>query len=76
MFKKATLIKPEKSNRIGEKIKRIRVKILSKKRTLQGHRTRRFERFQTFSLDARLILDIKHTLLDRFLACMKPASIT
>jgi len=34
------------------------------------------ETFQTFSLDLRAQLPIKTLLLDRFLACMKPASIT
>jgi hypothetical protein len=35
-----------------------------------------FEAFQTFSLDRREELPIRKLLLDRFLACMKPASIT
>ena len=34
------------------------------------------KRFQFFSLDAGAELLIKGSLLDRFLACMKPASIT
>ena len=32
--------------------------------------------YQTFSLDADARLLIRESLLDRFLACMKPASIT
>ncbi|OIQ34087.1 MAG: hypothetical protein BM559_07760 [Roseobacter sp. MedPE-SWchi] len=32
--------------------------------------------FKTFSLDEQAELLIKGSLLDRFLACMKPASIT
>ena len=35
-----------------------------------------FTSFQTFSLDAAAELLITGALLDRFLACMKPASIT
>jgi hypothetical protein len=35
-----------------------------------------FSYFQTFSLDEGTELLIKDALLDRFLACMKPASIT
>jgi hypothetical protein len=35
-----------------------------------------FVTFQTFSLDAGAQLLITRPLLDRFLACMKPASIT
>jgi hypothetical protein len=35
-----------------------------------------FVTFQTFSLDAGAQLLITAALLDRFLACMKPASIT
>ncbi|MDG1862931.1 MAG: hypothetical protein P8J02_06940, partial [Yoonia sp.] len=34
------------------------------------------ETFQIFSLDLRKLLLVKISLLDRFLACMKPASIT
>jgi hypothetical protein len=34
------------------------------------------EPFQTFSLDTGNVARIKSALLDRFLACMKPASIT
>ena len=41
-----------------------------------GHVTPAASDFQTFSLDAGLIIGIKCALLDRFLACMKPASIT
>jgi hypothetical protein len=37
---------------------------------------RRFQSFQTFSLATGEQLRIKELLLDRFLACMKPASIT
>jgi hypothetical protein len=40
------------------------------------HRTDDFSCFQTFSLDEGGELRIKGALLDRFLACMKPASIT
>ncbi|MEO1106560.1 MAG: hypothetical protein AAFX90_01420 [Pseudomonadota bacterium] len=40
------------------------------------HRTDDFSYFQTFSLDEGMELLIKVSLLDRFLACMKPASIT
>jgi hypothetical protein len=36
----------------------------------------RFPSFQTFSLEAETGLLITKALLDRFLACMKPASIT
>jgi hypothetical protein len=35
-----------------------------------------FMTYQTFSLDAGAQLLIPRALLDRFLACMKPASIT
>jgi hypothetical protein len=38
--------------------------------------SRGFTSFQTFSLAGGLELLIKASLLDRFLACMKPASIT
>jgi hypothetical protein len=40
------------------------------------HRTDDFSYYQTFSLDEGVELLIKGALLDRFLACMKPASIT
>jgi hypothetical protein len=36
----------------------------------------RFPSFQTFSLEAETGLLITGALLDRFLACMKPASMT
>lgn len=32
--------------------------------------------YQTFSLETGAVTPIKESLLDRFLACMKPASIT
>ena len=38
--------------------------------------TEGFQAFQTFSLDDGTELLIRRALLDRFLACMKPASIT
>ncbi|NOG08727.1 MULTISPECIES: hypothetical protein [unclassified Ruegeria] len=40
------------------------------------HRSDDFSYYQTFSLDEGAELLIKVPLLDRFLACMKPASIT
>ncbi|WP_217360255.1 hypothetical protein [Ruegeria sp. HKCCA5463] len=40
------------------------------------HRSDDFSYYQTFSLDQGAELLIKVALLDRFLACMKPASIT
>jgi hypothetical protein len=43
---------------------------------IDGEGSEAFEAFQTFSLDQRKRLLIKAVLLDRFLACMKPASIT
>jgi hypothetical protein len=43
---------------------------------IMHHANGGFMSFQTFSLDAAAKLRIKTSLLDRFLACMKPASIT
>jgi hypothetical protein len=43
---------------------------------LGGQRNAAPEPFQTFSLDIGNGARIKVLLLDRFLACMKPASIT
>ena len=43
---------------------------------LNPYATKGFVPYQTFSLDSSEKLTIKVSLLDRFLACMKPASIT